>query len=183
MPSSKSDSASQKGGLAALNVNLPAEDGEAKSIAQLVPMQWREGQRVAKVAHEGECFLRIGLRKVKAHEETRVGVGFQCAPLLYSRMPSMALAAMTWSPSRIFRRAARSGRLLARGRLRPAEGKQCDDFAALADLDVFPFANPIKDSAEVVSHLSDRGCFHVPLSCDTMNGPSTGSCFTLPLDQ
>ena len=112
-----------KRGLAALRVDLLAEDSEPKGVAQFVPVQRREGQRVAKVAHEGEGLLRVGLREVKANQKAGVSVGFQCTPLLYSRMSFMARAAMTWPPSRNFKRAARLGRFLARGGLTASGGE------------------------------------------------------------
>ena len=58
---------------------------------------------------------------------------------------------------------AGTGRLYSRRR-----GKQRDNFATFADLDLFAFADPIEDGAEVMPHLPDGGRFHVTKPCDTM---------------
>src|SRR5438093_2482937 len=53
-------------------------------------------------------------------------------------------------------------RLGSRRRRKPG-----DDFAALADFNRFAFLHPVKNRAEFVPELSDRGRLHVAQSCYT----------------
>ena len=41
-------------GVAALAVNFLSKPGQTQGISQFVPVQWREGQWMTELAHEGE---------------------------------------------------------------------------------------------------------------------------------